>query len=464
MTQTASATDTKYAAVDCKYGGELKSIEAVDDNTVKFTLCASGRGFPVEGRLLGLCRSILRSSSRTTGGGGAALVENPIGTGPYMLDQWVKGDSIILKANPNYWGTKPPAETLVFKWNKEGAARLLDLQAGTVDGIDNPTPDDFDKIAGRQRRLQLLPREALNIFYVGFNNTKKPFDNEKVRQAIAMGIDRQRIVDNFYPKGSVVADYFTPCAIPGGCEGDPWYKFDPAAAKKLLADAGFPDGFDTDLSYRDVVRSYLPEPALVAQDIQAQLKQNLNINVKLNVMESTAFLDAAQAGQIGLHLLGWGADYPDQTNFLDYHFGKGASKQFGTGYPDIWDVLDKAASTRRSGGAQQALRPGQRPDQAARADGAGGARRLGRRRSRPTSRARTPARWATKSSASWIPPAASSWSSSRTPSRAACTAPTRPTASRCGSACRSTNRCWATRSAARMWSPGWPRSTNPMPT
>ena len=144
--------------------------------------------------------------------------------------------------------------------------------------------------------LKLYPRSALNVFYLGFNNTMKPFDNEKVRQAIAMGIDRQRIVDNFYPKGSSVADYFTPCDILGGCEGDAWYKFDPAAAKKLLADAGFPNGFDVELSYRDVVRGYLPQPGLVAQDIQAQLKENLGINVKLNVMESTAFIDAANKG------------------------------------------------------------------------------------------------------------------------------------------------------------------------
>jgi ABC-type transport system substrate-binding protein len=152
-------------------------------------------------------------------------------------------------------------------------------------------------------------------------------------------------VDNFYPKGSVVASHFTPCAIPGGCEGEEWYKFDPAAAKKLLADAGFPNGFETELSYRDVVRGYLPQPGVVAQDIQAQLKQNLNITAKIKVMESGAFLDTAKTGALPLHLLGWGADYPDQTNFLDYHFGKGASDQFGKGFQDIWDVLQKAATS-----------------------------------------------------------------------------------------------------------------------
>ena len=143
-----------------------------------------------------------------------------------MLDEWKQGDSIILKANPNYWGD----EGQVCPWSSAGApkarTRLLELQAGTVDGIDNPGPDDFATIEA-DTTLKLYPREAMNVFYVGMNNTMKPFDNEKVRQAIAMGIDRQRIVDNFYPTGSTVADYFTPCSIPGGCEGDAWYKFDP---------------------------------------------------------------------------------------------------------------------------------------------------------------------------------------------------------------------------------------------
>ena len=237
---------------------------------------------------------------------------------------------------------------MVFRWSKEGAARLLELQAGTVDGIDNPSPDDFAKIEG-DTTLKLYPREAMNIFYLGMSNTQPPFDKEEVRQAVAMGIDRQRIVDNFYPKGSVVASHFTPCSIPGGCEGEEWYKFDPKAAKELLAKAGFPDGFETTLSYRDVVRGYLPQPGLVAQDLQAQLKENLGITVKINVMESGAFLDTAKTGVLPLHLLGWGADYPDQTNFLDYHFGKTASKQFGAGFPDIWELLDKAAKLSDQG-------------------------------------------------------------------------------------------------------------------
>ena len=338
------------AAPDCTYGGEFKSIEAVDETTVKITLCNPDPAFPskIAFSSFGIQPSEYLQSTGATG----SILEKPIGTGPYVVDSWDRGNQLVFKANPNYWGDKAKTETLVFKWSSESAQRLVELQSGTVDGIDNVGPDDFATVKG-DANLQLLTRPALNVMYVGmnnnpkvdgFDNTKNPFANEKVRQAIAMGLDRQRIVDNFYPAGSEVADYFTPCAISNGCVGDKWYGFDATAAKALLTEAGYPNGFSTVLNYRDVVRGYLPNPGLVATDIQAQLKKNLNIDVKIEVMESGAFLDAASAGQLqGLYLLGWGADYPDQTDFLDYHFGKGASDQFGDKFDDITSALTSAA-------------------------------------------------------------------------------------------------------------------------
>jgi ABC-type transport system substrate-binding protein/ABC-type amino acid transport substrate-binding protein len=326
---------------ECEYGGLFKNIEAVDDLTVKFSLCSPDVAFP--SKVAFAAFEIHPSEYLESTGGGGDLVEKPIGTGPYQLVEWKKGDSIVFKRFEDYWGEPAKTENLIFRWSAEGAQRLLELQSGAVDGIDNPTPDDFAVIEG-DSALTLYPRPALNVFYVGFNNTYPPFDNEQVRQAIAIGIDRQRIVDNFYPAGSEVASHFTPCAIPGGCEGPEWPAYDLEQAKAMLAEAGFPDGFETTITYRDVVRGYLPEPGVVAQDIQAQL-QDLGITAEIVVMESGAFIDAANGGQIeGIHLLGWGADYPDQTNFLDFHFGAGASPQFGEGFPDIHEVLKEAAS------------------------------------------------------------------------------------------------------------------------
>ena len=331
----------KVEAPNCDYGGEFKSMEAVDAMTVKFTLCAPDPAFP--SKVAFVSNNIQDADYLAATGGGGDLVEKPNGTGPYTLSEWRRGDQIIMKRNENYWGDKAKAENLVIRWSTESAQRLVELQAGTVDGISNVGADDFETVKG-DPAMQLLEFASSNIFYLGMNNTYAPFDNETVRQAIAMGIDRERLVKNFYPPASSVAKEFMPPSIFGYTGKVDWYPYDPAQAKKMLEDAGVTLPFKTTLSYRDVVRGYLPSPGTIAQDLQAQLKE-IGIEVDINVMESGAFLDAAAAGELdGLFMLGWGADYPDATNFLDVHFGPGASKSFGKGFEDIWTVLKSAAT------------------------------------------------------------------------------------------------------------------------
>src|SRR4029077_16699883 len=167
--------------------------------------------------------------------------------------------------------------------------------------------------------LKFYPRPGMNTFYVGFNRTMPPFDNVDVRKAIAMGIDRDRLVKNFYPDGSEVATHFTPCAplVNFGCEGDDWYGFHPTAAKELLTKANFDFTKTYPLSFRNVVRGYLPDAPVVATELQSQLKDNLGINVSLDLQDSPTFSKAGTTGQLPLFLYGWGADYPDITNFLD---------------------------------------------------------------------------------------------------------------------------------------------------
>jgi peptide/nickel transport system substrate-binding protein len=330
-----------YAADNCDYGGEFSSMEAVDEKTVKFTLCYPDPAFPSKAAFASF--AINDACYLEATGGGGDLVEKPNGTGPYRLVEWRRGDQIIFERSENYWGDPAFAQTLVFRWSPESAQRLVELQSGTVDGIDNPGPDDFAVIEG-DANLQLPIRNGTNIFYLGMNNTYPPFDNERVRQAFAMAIDRQRIVDNFYPPASSVATQFMPPAIFGYSEGQDWYEYNPEEAQRILEEEGVLPGFQTTITYRDVVRSYLPNPGVVAQDIQAQLA-DIGVEATINVMESGAFLDASDRGEIeGFYLLGWGADYPDATNFLDYHFGEGASKQFGAGFPDLWDVLKEGAT------------------------------------------------------------------------------------------------------------------------
>jgi ABC-type transport system substrate-binding protein len=332
-----------YAAPNCDYGGSILSITAVDELTVEFQLCVPDPAFPSKVAFSSL--SIIPSEFLEATGGTGDLLTAPIGTGPYRLENWDLGNEIVMTRFDEYWGDPAADATLIFRWNSEAAARLVELQAGTVDGIDNPAPGDFDVIAN-DPTLQLLPREGLNVFYLGMNNFFEPFDNVKVRQAVAYAIDKQRIIDNFYPAGSTVADQFMPPAIFGYTPEVEPFPYDPEMARQLLEEAAAEDGFtlpiETTLSYRDVVRGYLPQPGIVAQDLQAQLAE-VGINVTIDLQESGTFLDNSDAGNLSMYLLGWGADYPDATNFLDFHFGAGASDQFGAKFDEITTPLSAGA-------------------------------------------------------------------------------------------------------------------------
>lgn len=331
-------------ASNCDYGGFVKSIEATDRYTVTFNLCKPDSAFLSRIALDNFAiypeewiEATANNGTRSTGG-----LEHPIGTGPYKVSEWIRGDQLTFSVNSDYWGSPPKAETLIFRWAGESSQRLLELQSGSVDGLDNVNQDDFGSVSN-DPNLSLLIRPSLNVSFIGITNTFAPFDNQLVRQALAMGIDRQRIVNNFYPLGTELAMHFVPCYIPNGCVGDAWYDFDPEEARALLAEAGYPDGFTTKIYYRDVVRSYLPQPGDVAQDIQTQLRGNLNIETEIVRMESGDFIQELVNGQIdGLYLYGWSADYPHPTSFMDYTFDE-ATTMFGTQSSTYSEALTTAA-------------------------------------------------------------------------------------------------------------------------
>jgi len=337
-----------YTGPDCKTQtgpSPVKEVKATDANTVVFTLCNPDPAFLYKIALPSFGVEPAAYLEKNLGTGD--LLTNPIGTGPYTFTEWKHGESITMTRNDNYWDTAnlAKAKTLVFRWNQDASARLVDLKAGTSDGMDNVAPTDFDAVKS-DNTLQLQLRDPLNIGYLGMNNKDKPFDDIHVRTAIAMALDRDHIVSTYFPEGSKVADFFTPCAIANACVGDKWYSFDANAAKAELAKAADPsvrNGFKTSIFLRDRTRPYQPQPQQIATDIQQQLKQNLNIDADIQIQESGTFLDNANAGKLnGLFMLGWIADYPYITDFLDIHFGQN-DITFGDAYKDIYTQLAKGA-------------------------------------------------------------------------------------------------------------------------
>ncbi len=338
----APFTPQTLSAPDCNYGGLLKSISAPDPNTFVINTCKPDPAVPAQAAFA-IFEILPKSLLDSTGGDSAKIGAAPVGTGPYVMKEWVKGDHITFTANPNWWGGKQTIQTLIFKWSAESAQRLLELQSGNVDGIEYVGNEDMNTVAN-DKNLSLKPLPGLNTLYIGMNVNKPPFDKEAVRQAIAMAIDKQRIVKNFFPEGSVVADQFLyPGLEPGYTKGLAGVTYDQAKAKQMLTDAGFDFSQELPYSFRTNARAYAPVQQQIAQDVQAQLAQ-IGVKVKLDVQESGTFIGNSGLGNLTFFQLGWGEDYPDATDWFDYHFGA-ASKTFGTPFPDIVAAIQAGATT-----------------------------------------------------------------------------------------------------------------------
>jgi peptide/nickel transport system substrate-binding protein len=244
---------------------------------------------------------------------GEGYAQAPVGTGAYRVAEWAHDDHITLKAFSGYWGRQPKISTVVFKDIPTADSSLLSLEKGEIDGWEYPTPESLPQIE-KDPKLAVYHLPANNVMFLSMNELKKPFDDVLVRRAVNEAIDADAIVKNFYDPGAFVAKEFLPPAVwPGGVITA--YPFDPAAARKLLAQAGYPHGFSTTLWFMTTPRPYLPEPERVAEAIQADLKA-VGIDARLEGFEWANYLYQVQDGQHSMALWGWSGDNGDPDNFL----------------------------------------------------------------------------------------------------------------------------------------------------
>ncbi|MDP6792548.1 MAG: ABC transporter substrate-binding protein [Anaerolineales bacterium] len=340
---TAEPTSPYLVArnASCTHGSsKIRAIAALDALTVKFSLCTPDAAFPAKAAMpvFGIQPRSWIEATRGTG----KILAHPIGTGPWQLKDWLRGQAMHFSRFDGYWREIAPFSELVFQWEAEAETRLAALRSGQVDVITHISTADYAAVQ-QDSNLTFIPDKSTNTLYLGMNNAFTPFDNPRVRQAVSLGLDRRAIASAFYPDGSELATHFTPCSIPNGCAGEEWSRFDLPTARALLASAGYENGFNSALYYHDVYRIYLPEPGQVAEEIQRQLRTNLAIEVTLVLMDSNSFIVQATRGDLsGFHLLGWGADYAHVSGFLDVHFGQ-RSQQFGSPDPELQQLLAEAA-------------------------------------------------------------------------------------------------------------------------
>jgi peptide/nickel transport system substrate-binding protein len=335
-------------------GSAWKSVEKVDDATVKFTL---NRPFPLLPQVFSSSYFGISSPDAVKKAG--AKYGTPdggaVGTGAFKFESWTPGQNIILVRNDEYWGEKAKMPGAVIRFIPDGSARLAELQAGAIDFSQNLPPDARETLKG-DANLQDVQVEPFNIAYIAMNLNSKPLDNPKVRQAIAHAIDKQEILEGFYGNVGTVATSFLPEGLAWARTDDTEaYAYDPERAKALLAEAGYPDGFDTmtlsdgtqaalEFWYMPVSRPYFPTPQPVAEAFAAQLA-DVGIKVELKTEDWGAYLDNVDAGKKnGMWMLGWTGDYADPNNFLYVFFGPTIQTKQGYNNQELIDLLEQAGT------------------------------------------------------------------------------------------------------------------------
>ena len=288
----------------------IKDVKADGDYKVIFTLSRPQAPF-----LKNLAMSPFGIASPTAfEKDGDKFGQNPVGTGPFKFVDWKPNQTITIEKFEDYWQQGlPKLDRVIFQVFKDNTARLNALIKGDIDLADGVNPSDGKTVEGNSA-LQLIERPSMNIGYLGLTNTRPPFDNKLVRQAVNYAIDKQAIVDAFFEGRAQVAANPMPPSISGYNEDIDPYPYDPAKAKELLAEAGY-DGKEIELWAMPVARPYMPDAAKVAEVIKKNL-EDVGIPAKIVTFEWATYLDKAKNGEADAFMLGWTGDNGDADNFI----------------------------------------------------------------------------------------------------------------------------------------------------
>lgn len=268
----------------------------------------------------------------------------PVGTGPFALESWNRGHELVLSRFDGYWGTPAKLDRVVFSVIPRDADRLHALQAGDIDGYDFVSPQAADMIE-RNGALRLLERPAYDLGYLTINSAKPPMDKLLVRQALAHGLDRQRLADSFQPAGSAsVATQFQPPQVFGYAKDAPAYDFDPSESRRLLRLAGLSPPVPITFWYpNEVNRPYLQSPSGAFAILAAGLEKSGFKVVAKTAPWDEGYLVKVDKGEAGnVNLVGWTGDFGDPNDFLGTFFSQ-RTRQFGFDDPKLFAIVQQAA-------------------------------------------------------------------------------------------------------------------------
>ena len=329
----------KWAVWSSMFSGDIDRIEKIDDYTVKLVLKRPSASILSN---LAMCAMSIVSPTNAKQYKEEAF-KYPCGTGPFKFVEWVKDDHITLEANENYWRERAKLDRLIFKVIPDPSARLMALEVDEVQGIEYPDPVDFNRIKEHDD-LVLITEPGMNVGFIamntgyGYMDSNKnglkdaneplvktpgyfePLTKKNVRQAINMAIDKQSIIDNIYMGRAIKAKNGMPPFMLGYNDKIKDYPYDLERAKELLAESGYPNGFEVTLHITSVSRPYMFDPPRIAEAIQSYLAA-VGIKVKIFQLDLSYFLLELLEGKHQMCLGGWFGDNGDPDNFMNVAYG-----------------------------------------------------------------------------------------------------------------------------------------------
>lgn len=335
--------DTENAAPFRFLIDRVEEVVVVDDYTVELRLTSdfAPLGAHLSHDSLGMM------SPAAIEQGADFMAENAVGTGPFMLSEWRRDQEVTLVRNPNYWGEAPALASVVFRVIPEDGARLIEVEAGTVDVAVRVPPAEAERLAASSD-IEITNVPGLRTIYIFFNTTQEPFDDVRVRQAVNYAVDVQGIVDALFEGAARVSDAPIAPAV-FGYSAQPAYERDVERARELLADAGIEEGTTVTL-YHPTAR-YIQD-ALVADAVRSQLAE-VGLNVELQTLEWTQYVPhvrrEAPENDVQFAMLGWGtvtmdADYGLFALFHSTEIPPGFNGSFYQN-PEVDALLDEARTT-----------------------------------------------------------------------------------------------------------------------
>ncbi|HIP61709.1 MAG TPA: ABC transporter substrate-binding protein [Sulfurovum sp.] len=309
----------------------IVSVDKVDEYTVKFV---TAKPFPVFLRKLTYVQILDKESLEGKTDQWIGL--NPIGTGPYKLTSWSKGDQIKMDANADYWRGAAKFDKVIFRPLTNNATRVAAILSNEVHIINRVPVVDVDRVK-KNEKLNFFVQPGLRLIYLQMDqdrdstqwikshNGKNPFKDIRVRRALYYGINEDAIIKYVMKSFAKPAAQLSPSAVFGHDESIKRVAFDPKKAKELLAEAGYPDGFEVQL---DAPNNRYINDSQIAQAVASSLAK-IGIKVTVNATPKSTFFKAVRQRELSFFLIGWASSDGDASSVLD---GVGHSTDNDKGY------------------------------------------------------------------------------------------------------------------------------------